>query len=255
MSDRRRSLAGLVALGLLALSTTTVRVEAGGVVIPRGTAIDVLIEDALSSRTARVGDELRATLVRALWIDGQMVLAAGTIVEGRIDAVESRAGGSPSGFVGVKFVGIHLRSVKSDKVVANFVEVASDGNRVDAVLVGRAMNWTVDGPMQAPPAKRSLRFQTSDTDVDVAAGTIVELELGEPLTVRVETGHIYLQPETVAGAQQALRNLGIYLGPIDGWLGTGIRQAIMRFQLDHQRPPTGDLDEDTLRLLGVSPRG
>jgi len=253
MNIRGRSLAGL---GLLAL-LCTISAKADDIVIPRGTPIDVLIENALSSRTAKVGDELRATLVRPLWIDGRLVLRAGTVVEGRVDAVDSRADGSRSGFVGVKFVRIDLSSAKSERVAANFVEVASDRDRVDAVLIGRApaINWTVDGPIKAESVKqRSLRFHTSDTDVDVAAGAVVELELGEPLIVKMETDRIYLDPETVVAAQSALRNLGVYRGPIDGWLSTEIRQAIMRFQLDHRHAPTGDLDEDTIRLLGISPQ-
>src|SRR5689334_15446371 len=134
MNIRGRTLAGL---GLLAL-LCTISAKADDIVIPRGTPIDVLIENALSSRTAKVGDELRATLVRSVWVDGRLALAAGTVVEGRVDAVESRADGSRSGFVGVKFVRIDLRSAKSEKVVANFVEVAPDSDRVDAVLVGWA---------------------------------------------------------------------------------------------------------------------
>jgi len=38
------------------------------------------------------------------------------------------------------------------------------------------------------------------------------------------------------------------LGSVSG----ATRQAIIRFQLDHEQLPTGDLDEETLRLLGVT---
>jgi peptidoglycan hydrolase-like protein with peptidoglycan-binding domain len=87
----------------------------------------------------------------------------------------------------------------------------------------------------------------------VPAGTIVNLKFGEPVNVRSVTQRIYVLPETVAAAQRALRELGGYLGPIDGWLSTEIRQAIIQFQISHEQVPTGDLDEETARLLGVTP--
>src|SRR5690348_12334313 len=80
VSIRTHSIA-VLASGALAI-LPSVRAASGEITIPRGTAIDVLVEDALSSRTAKVGDEVHAVLARAVWIDGQLALRKGTVVEG-----------------------------------------------------------------------------------------------------------------------------------------------------------------------------
>jgi hypothetical protein len=52
-------------------------------------------------------------------------------------------------------------------------------------------------------------------------------------------------------AQIRLRQLGYYRGSIDGLIGRGSRYAISRFQYDYRLPPTGYLDQRTLRALGI----
>jgi peptidoglycan hydrolase-like protein with peptidoglycan-binding domain len=88
------------------------------------------------------------------------------------------------------------------------------------------------------------------------------MELAEPLTVSPaamgkvaapDVQYIYVSSGTVAGAQQALSERKYYGGEADGQLGAPTRIAIIRFQLDHERVATGDLDEGTLQLLGLPP--
>ena len=56
---------------------------------------------------------------------------------------------------------------------------------------------------------------------------------------------------TAARAQQRLRELGYYRGPIDGSFGRGSQAALVRFQRDHRLRPTGWLDERTRRALRI----
>jgi type VI secretion system secreted protein VgrG len=55
------------------------------------------------------------------------------------------------------------------------------------------------------------------------------------------------------GAQQRLKNLGYFDGPIDGVMGDGLRAAVAEFQCDHADThgldSTGDLDEGTSGAL------
>src|SRR5687768_11592637 len=69
--------------------------------VPKGTAVDLLLSEPLTSRTAVVGDAFHATLARALYVEGQPALAAGTEVLGVVDVVKSLNDGARSGFVGV----------------------------------------------------------------------------------------------------------------------------------------------------------
>jgi hypothetical protein len=256
-----------VVLGVLALGSP-VRAATEDITIPRGTAIDVLVEDALSSRTAKVGDEFRAVLIRALWIDDRLAFPRGTVVEGRVDVVKSRAEGARSGFIGVKFVRIERPGAKVDRVAARLVEFGTKPERVDVVLIGRVV--PIDrsvGPSATDerggeaPDKEAARFQTSETDVEVAAGTLVSLEFGEPVHLSASAtnlhapwqgARVHLLAETISAAQRALRAQGSYQGPIDGAMGTETRQAIIQFQLHRGQIATGDLDPETMRLLGVA---
>lgn len=63
-------------------------------------------------------------------------------------------------------------------------------------------------------------------------------------------GHHYYRTER--DAQLRLRQLGYYYGPIDGIIGRGSQRAILRFQRDYRLPPTGWLDQRTLRALRVN---
>jgi len=57
---------------------------------------------------------------------------------------------------------------------------------------------------------------------------------------------------TVTAVQTDLANLGYYHGPIDGLYGRATRDAVARYQGDHQLTATGTLTTQTLQSLGVS---
>jgi peptidoglycan hydrolase-like protein with peptidoglycan-binding domain len=57
--------------------------------------------------------------------------------------------------------------------------------------------------------------------------------------------------DQVIKAQQALKNDGIYSGPLDGRMSQSMREAIRSFQQSHQLNMTGTIDDDTARELGL----
>jgi hypothetical protein len=54
---------------------------------------------------------------------------------------------------------------------------------------------------------------------------------------------------TVAWAQSILNDLGYHCGYVDGILGWRTRQALLRYQCDHDLPHTGYLDHETMCML------
>ena len=60
--------------GLFAL-LTAVAAAAEGITIPKGTAVELTLMDGLSTRTAKVGDKFRTSLVRDLYVDGEPTLS------------------------------------------------------------------------------------------------------------------------------------------------------------------------------------
>jgi hypothetical protein len=57
--------------------------------------------------------------------------------------------------------------------------------------------------------------------------------------------------DQVIKAQQALKNDGIYSGPLDGRMSQSMREAIRSFQQSHQLSMTGTIDDNTARELGL----
>jgi hypothetical protein len=61
----------------------------------------------------------------------------------------------------------------------------------------------------------------------------------------------FITADAIGGAQTALGSLGIYRGPITGTLTGPTRASIRQFQTAVRLPPTGELDLQTARALGL----
>jgi len=268
-----RGLAWMVGL----FSLVTPALAAGEeITIPKGTALELVLVDRLGSRKAKVGDTFRARLVRALYVDGQPVLPKGTVVKGRVALVKAPRDGDISGVIGVEFVSLQppgggakdilgkLTSLRQDdrRRMVELAPKVSTGRHIDVVFIGLSTAGHASTLVGDDLAEAWSQSGLSPSDVEIAAGTQVAMELDEPVTVAPavmaaaaasDARHIYVSSGTVARAQQALSERKYYEGEADGHLGAATRYAIIRFQLDHEQVATGDLDGETLRLLGLPP--
>lgn len=264
-------LAGMA--GLLALVTPAFAASPE-ITLPTGTSVELVLQDRLGTSTAKVGDTFRTKLVHALYVDGQPVLPRDTEVEGRVVLVKSPRDGGVSGVIGVEFVSLRpaggksmeihgrLTSVRQDdrKRMVELAPKVSTGRHIDVVFIGRSTAGHASTLVGDDLAEAWSQSGLSPTEVEIAAGTRVAMELDRPLTAIAaikgvdagsEVRYIYVSPGTVTAAQQALSERKYYNGEADGQLGFATRTSIIRFQLDQKQVATGDLDEDTLRLLGL----
>jgi hypothetical protein len=200
----------------------------------------------LHPRTAKVGDTFRATVVPAIDIDDQLVLPEGTVVVGKVE-------------LGV------LTSWRQDdsKRLAELAPLVSTGRKIDTVFIGQSSAGRASTLVGDDLAEGYSNSGLGETEATVAAGTQITMEFAEPLTelpaakrtaANPKVRHIRVAHASVAAAQQALTEKNYYHGEVDGHLGSvsgATRQAVIRFQIDHEQLPTGDLDEEMLRLLGV----
>jgi hypothetical protein len=258
----------LFAPGLAASDTTT---------IPKGTSIDLILQDSLSTRTAKVGNTFRTTVVPGLDIDDRQILPEGTVVFGKVELVKSTHKGSLSGVIGVKFTHIQLPGGKQQSLEGELtswrqddrkrlVELApklSTGRKIDTVFIGQSTAGRASTLVGDDLAEGYSDSGLGATDVALAAGTQITMEFAESLTVptaalrtaaNAKLRRIYVAHASVAAAQRALTGRNYYHGEIDGQLGSiygPTRQALIRFQLEHDQLATGDLDAETLRLLDV----
>jgi len=58
-------------------------------------------------------------------------------------------------------------------------------------------------------------------------------------------------PDRIIKAQQALKDDGLYSGPVDGRMSQSMREAIRAFQRSNQLNVTGTIDEDTAQQLAL----
>jgi hypothetical protein len=246
--------------------------------IPTGTSIDLALQTGLDTRTAKVGDTFRATVVPPIHIDDLVVLPEGTVVVGKVELVRSIRHGDLTGVIGVSFTHMQLpggselslsgelTSLRQDdrKRLVEFAPEVSTGRKLDTVFIGQSSDGRASTLVGDDLAKEYSESGLGQARATVAAGTQITMELAEelelPAVVRTAANrnarHIRVAKDWVAAAQQALTEKEYYEGPIDGRLGgitEATRQAIIRFQLDQRQLATGDLDAETLRLLDVKP--
>jgi len=233
--------------------------------------------DGLSTLTAKVGDTFRTTVAAGIEIDDWPSLPEGTVVIGTVDLVKSARHGHLTGVIGVSFTGIRLSGGSEQSIKGKLTSLRQDdrrrlvelaakvstGRHVDTVLIGRTSAGRASTLVGDDLAESYSDSGLGAKEVELAVGTQITMELAEPLTVpraekwpdaHPQIRHIYVSHATVAAAQQALTERRYYHGDVDGEIGPAdgaTRHAIIRFQLDHDQLPTGDLDEETLRLLGL----
>lgn len=270
------SVKNLVLAGAVALCVP-IPAGAEGITIPAGTSMELILQDGLSTRTAKVGDTFRSTVVSPIDIDDQPVLPDGTVVIGKVELLKSPRDGHPTGVIGVKFTHIQIPGAQERAIEGvltswrqddrrRLVELAplvGTGRRIDTVFVGQSSAGRASTLVGDDLAEGYSSSGLGSPLVSISAGTQITMELAEPLeelTVLKRTAqhpkvrHIRVARGSVAAAQQALSQRGYYRGEIDGLLGSvygATRQAIIRFQIDEQQVPTGDLDEETLRRLAL----
>jgi peptidoglycan hydrolase-like protein with peptidoglycan-binding domain len=66
------------------------------------------------------------------------------------------------------------------------------------------------------------------------------------------SGVVQLNPDQIRQLQQALNDHGFDAGKVDGVMGAGTSAALKRFQSKAGLKPTGQIDQQTLALVGMS---
>jgi peptidoglycan hydrolase-like protein with peptidoglycan-binding domain len=138
---------------------------------------------------------------------------------------------------------------------------ARDDSRV--VLVGSRNGASIAGAGNASGPTTSILGSLSSilsagAEVDVRAGTNLAVQLDRAFTMRVtgapnlsDESTIYTVADRIRAAQQELARRAYYRGTASGVLDNATRRAIYEFQLDNDIRATGNLDQRTVRALGI----
>ena len=179
--------------------------------IPPDTVIPVQMNLTLTSRTAHVGDKFTATVTVPVYVNGQTVIPAGAIVEGRITTVTPAKRMNRAGTIGVDFddivfpngsqVGLVGSLTSSDPSTRKRIDdegnVSGEGNKKPAVFVGGggavgavlggisggAKGAVLGGVAGAGAGVASVLLSKGE-EAQVPAGTPFGVQLKQPLIVR-----------------------------------------------------------------------
>jgi Glycine zipper 2TM domain len=166
-------------------------------IVPEGTQLSLSLAADVSSKNAKVGDTIRATLVSDVRVDDKVAIAAGTTVAGQVTDVvsgSSKIGGVPRlglsfdrlelpGNRDVPISGVITQKGKSDnardtvKIVGGAAAGAILGHQVKGGDKGKVIGGLLGGAIGAVAA------QKTGTEVNLAAGTELAISLAAAVEI------------------------------------------------------------------------
>jgi len=167
------------------------------VTVPAGTVLAMTLSTGLTSKTAKVGDPVSATVSGDVMVDGKKAIATGTTVAGSVVKVVSgsdKIGGTPTlavsfdrlelpGGQDVPITGEITEKGKSDntrdtvKIVGGTAAGAIIGDKVIKGKKGKVIGGLLGGAVGAVAA------QKTGTEVEMAEGTAFSLTLDAPVEI------------------------------------------------------------------------
>ncbi len=82
--------------------------------LPAGLLVPVVLETAIDSKTAAVGDPVRARVRADVRSDGKVVLPVGAVINGRIRRLERKSAGRPYFVIGVELFEVEWQNTRAD---------------------------------------------------------------------------------------------------------------------------------------------
>jgi hypothetical protein len=168
------------------------------VTVPPGTVVQVRFSETVSSRYSAVGDAFRTTVDDDVRIGDAVAIPAGSVVVGRVtEASQPRKVGGRAR-LSLEFTAIELPSGESEPIEAVFAGSGKGQNLKDAaiiagstvggVIVGEAIDegeGGVIGGILGGIGGAVAASRNKAKPVEVPAGTVLDVELVEPVTLEV----------------------------------------------------------------------
>jgi Glycine zipper 2TM domain len=166
--------------------------------VPSGTTLNMALASDISTKTAKTGDNLTARLTSDVLVDGRVVVPAGTTVTGQVTGVvsgSSKVGGTP--MLTMRFDRLELEDGQRLPIAGEVVQKGrSDNLRDTAKIVGGAAAGAVIGKQVGDDNKGkviggllggaigAVAAQKTGTEVQLAAGTALSINLSAPVEVQ-----------------------------------------------------------------------
>ena len=161
----------------------------GDVRVPDGTEIQIRLEQAVSSKTARTEDRVSASVAQTVRADGQVAIPSGVEVRGIVQRVEPAERGRGAR-VELSFDSLMLdgRPVNISSRVVSIDEGRIDKSKAGlGALLGGVVGAVIDGKtgavIGAIVGGTGAVVATKGDDVELPAGTLLTLRLDRPVSV------------------------------------------------------------------------
>jgi hypothetical protein len=171
--------------------------------LPSGTGFDMTVNDSITSRTAKVGDAVTATVVEDLRnAAGRIVVPAGSVAHGVITEVKPAANTRAVGTLTIAFstisvrgrdypVGLAVDSLETthkargiEGADAARVGAGAAAGAIAGRILGKNAKGTVIGGVVGAGAGAIVSARVKDMDIVLAQGARIIVRLVEKLTVR-----------------------------------------------------------------------
>lgn len=170
------------------------------VVIPEGTTLSLALRTTVASDTSRIEDPVRATLRRAITIDGASALPAGTVLIGQVTDAARSAKVKGRARVAFRFTQadlpgdggrLNLRTATVSRLAPATKKrdaATIGGGAVGGAIIGGIVgggDGAAKGAVIGGGAGTGVVLATRGEEVRLPAGTAISVKLAAPLTVRV----------------------------------------------------------------------
>ena len=169
------------------------------VTLPAGTTLPLELKTAVASDTSNVEDSVRASLRRAITIDGQQVLPAGTEVVGAVTNAERSGRVKGRARVAFRFTSMEYEGDRYDirTEAVSRMAAATKGEDAKKIAIGAGAGAAVGallgggsgaakGAAVGGAGGTGVVLATRGKEVRLGPGTDVNTKLTAPLTVRVK---------------------------------------------------------------------
>ncbi len=161
--------------------------------LPRGTQVHVRLDQALSSRTARVEDRVDARVELPVRDDsGRVVIPAGSRVWGTVADVDRAQRPARGGEIDIRFDSVEVGSQRLDirSRLVSIDDQAVRGQQAKRAGIGAALGGLLGGILEGKAGAlvgivvggAGGIVSSKGEDVELPAGTVVTVELDEPLS-------------------------------------------------------------------------
>ena len=177
------------------LGATNRRWSTGALVIPEATEMQVRLETPLSSRTARTEDRFDATVMRPVYVDNRMVIAAGARVRGTVLSAEPANRPARGGKLDLAFNTLELEDNTRADIRARVVSVSENVDRSETaekagmgatlgVLLGSVIGGKKGALVGLVLGGAGGAITTRGEEVELPEGTILTLRTERPINLR-----------------------------------------------------------------------